>query len=85
MEYLVAIHSVITVLIMSSFQVLDQGALVEYDAPYTLLEKQGLLYDMVRQTGSHEEQRLTDIARQTLVARTVMQQTQNNTENHVYT
>ena len=55
-------------------QVLDNGRVVQYDDPYTLLLKaDGQFAQMVRQAGCEEEQRLLMIAKNHSVRRETLQ------------
>ena len=55
-------------------QVLDNGEVVQYDHPYTLLlETHGHFAEMVRQTGSNEEERLLEIAKYHYVRKETLQ------------
>lgn len=47
------------------YQVLDEGRIVEFDEPYTLLQDEsGMLSSMVAETGNQESIKLTAIAKQ---------------------
>ena len=36
---------------VAQFQVMDKGRLIEFDAPFILLQKRGLFYKYVQETG----------------------------------
>ena len=55
-------------------QVLDNGRVVQYDHPYTLLlQTHGQFAKMVRQAGSDEEERLHKIAKDHQVSEATLQ------------
>ena len=55
-------------------QVLDNGRVVQYDHPYTLLQQtDGQFAKMVRQAGSDEEERLLKIAKDHYVCKETSQ------------
>lgn len=45
--------------------VLDAGNVVEFDSPYTLLQKQGAFYELCQKTGPSMYARLNQLARET--------------------
>jgi hypothetical protein len=52
-----------------TFQVLENGKIVEFDSPFTLLQNpQGYLYQLTLQTGPAEHQRLLDMAQHAYIS-----------------
>ncbi|CAL1541619.1 unnamed protein product [Lymnaea stagnalis] len=58
-------HRLHTIMDSDRVMVLDNGHIVEFDQPYTLLmQGQGFFYDMVQQTGKAEFDHLMDVAKE---------------------
>lgn len=57
-------HRLHTIMDSDKVLVMDNGKVIEYDHPFELIQKQGLFYTMVQQTGKAVAANLTNIAKE---------------------